>query len=72
MTGKLPSFFKETIGVMLNLCLTVYIMYQIFGKPEELKCFKTPWYRAPGDQDEPNNPHLKNWTTLESECLKML
>ena len=24
MTGKLPSFFKETIEVMLNLCLTVY------------------------------------------------
>ena len=24
MTGKLPSFFKETIGAMLNLCLTVY------------------------------------------------
>ena len=25
MTGKLPLFFKETIGAMLNLCLTVYI-----------------------------------------------
>ena len=25
MTGKLPSFFKETIWAMLNLCLTVYI-----------------------------------------------
>ena len=24
MTGKLPSFFEETIGAMLNLCLTVY------------------------------------------------
>ena len=23
MTGKLPSFFKEIIGAMLNLCLTV-------------------------------------------------
>ena len=26
MTGKLPLFFKETIGPMLNLCLTVYNM----------------------------------------------
>ena len=25
MTGKLPSFFKETIEAMLNLCLTVYL-----------------------------------------------
>ena len=25
MTGRLPSFFKETIGAMLNLCLTVYV-----------------------------------------------
>ena len=25
MTGQLPLFFKETIEVMLNLCLTVYI-----------------------------------------------
>ena len=25
MTGKLPSFFNETIEGMLNLCLTVYI-----------------------------------------------
>ena len=24
MTGELPSFFKETIEAMLNLCLTVY------------------------------------------------
>ena len=24
MAGKLPSFFNETIEVMLNLCLTVY------------------------------------------------
>ena len=27
MTGKLPSFFKETIEAMLNLCLTVYNMF---------------------------------------------
>ena len=26
MIGKLPSFFKETIGAMLNLCLTVYMI----------------------------------------------
>ena len=25
MSGKLPSFFKETIWAMLNLCLTVYV-----------------------------------------------
>ena len=25
MTGKLPSFFKETIRAMLNLCLPVYL-----------------------------------------------
>ena len=34
MSGKLPSFFKETIGAMLNLCLTVY-----FAAPKELYKF---------------------------------
>ena len=29
MTGKLPSFFKETIEAMLNLCLTVYLHFII-------------------------------------------
>ena len=26
MAGKLPSFFKETTGAMLNLLLTVYYL----------------------------------------------
>ena len=26
MPGKLPSFFKETVEVMLNLWLTVYLL----------------------------------------------
>ena len=30
MIGKLPSFFKETIELMLNLCPTVY-MYRLFN-----------------------------------------
>ena len=29
MTGKLPSFFKETVvEVILNLCLTVYLTWR--------------------------------------------
>ena len=28
MPGKLPSFFKDSIEAMLNLCLTVYIKSQ--------------------------------------------
>ena len=40
MTGKFPSFYKETIGAMLSLCLTVYnytniafdfILFEVFS-----------------------------------------
>ena len=39
MTRKLPSFFKETIEKMLNLCLAVYIRVIILLEYEYDSCF---------------------------------
>ena len=44
MTGKLPSFLKE-IGVMLNLCLTVYL-YKIFELLMDENCLIQPSKRV--------------------------